>query len=496
MALQTTGTISLANIQTEFGGADPISLSEYYAGGTYVPASTGSIPSSGLISINAFYGTTARPPAWILDLSSIIINKYDSRTCCVYNTYNGKITIPANVRNTSYDALSSHGGIVEIDALGNATTTIVESFWAAMGGVAVDTSGNKYLFSSQSSKSNLIKLNSNNVFQWKKELATVYAGDSGPLEVVVDSSYIYTCSINNSNTAQLNLAKYDFSGNVIYAKLLPGANSSNYYEYSNKNQLGIGNTYLYFTTVIRIPSPSSAAVVVGRFTKETGIRVGSNNGQISQGNNHTTGGSIVGSDGYVYNSSIFGSGSSYDLVTTKFAETNGPANAVFTQHIVLSISSYKHICGAHAIDSSNNIYVCCSIESYSSNTVLIAKYNSSGIIQWQRRFSHNKANTFSLSAPKILVDNAGSYIMVIGNLVVKLPVDGSLTGSYSNNLSASYSGYNFIYDASTFTTNTALLGTSTAAFSTTAQTDQTSVAADTSITLRSQSITKLIRDLP
>ena len=52
-----------ADIQTEFGGSNPISLSEYYAGGSYVPAGTsgtyGAVPSSGTISIRNFYGTTS-----------------------------------------------------------------------------------------------------------------------------------------------------------------------------------------------------------------------------------------------------------------------------------------------------------------------------------------------------------------------------------------------------------------------------------------------------
>ena len=33
MALQSSGAISLSDIQTEFGGGNPISLSEYYRGG-------------------------------------------------------------------------------------------------------------------------------------------------------------------------------------------------------------------------------------------------------------------------------------------------------------------------------------------------------------------------------------------------------------------------------------------------------------------------------
>lgn len=37
MTLQTSGAISLSQVQSEFGGSNPISMSEYYRGGAYVP---------------------------------------------------------------------------------------------------------------------------------------------------------------------------------------------------------------------------------------------------------------------------------------------------------------------------------------------------------------------------------------------------------------------------------------------------------------------------
>jgi hypothetical protein len=39
MALQTSGSISLEDIESEFGGGNPISIGDYYRGGSYVPAS-------------------------------------------------------------------------------------------------------------------------------------------------------------------------------------------------------------------------------------------------------------------------------------------------------------------------------------------------------------------------------------------------------------------------------------------------------------------------
>lgn len=49
MALQTSGAISLADVQTEFGGVNPISISEYYG-------KVAGIPASGTISLSHFYG--------------------------------------------------------------------------------------------------------------------------------------------------------------------------------------------------------------------------------------------------------------------------------------------------------------------------------------------------------------------------------------------------------------------------------------------------------
>jgi len=78
MTLPTSGPLSLSDIQTEFGGSNPISLNEYYAGGSYVPAGTtgtnGAVPSSGTISISNFYGTSKT----IIQLTSPISVAYAS----------------------------------------------------------------------------------------------------------------------------------------------------------------------------------------------------------------------------------------------------------------------------------------------------------------------------------------------------------------------------------------------------------------------------------
>jgi hypothetical protein len=63
MALQTTGAITLAQIQTGFGGVNPIGMNEYYRGGVNVPnvgTLNPNIPTSGAISMQNFYGAKVR----------------------------------------------------------------------------------------------------------------------------------------------------------------------------------------------------------------------------------------------------------------------------------------------------------------------------------------------------------------------------------------------------------------------------------------------------
>lgn len=59
MALQTSGQIKLSEIQAEFGGSNPIGISEYYLNGPYTTSNNTGVPTSGEITSSDFYGTTA-----------------------------------------------------------------------------------------------------------------------------------------------------------------------------------------------------------------------------------------------------------------------------------------------------------------------------------------------------------------------------------------------------------------------------------------------------
>lgn len=61
MALQTSGAISLSQVQGEFGGSNPIAMSEYYRNGSYVPSTITTTTST-----TGWYGQFSPLWTWIV----------------------------------------------------------------------------------------------------------------------------------------------------------------------------------------------------------------------------------------------------------------------------------------------------------------------------------------------------------------------------------------------------------------------------------------------
>lgn len=70
--LPSSGTLSLSGFQNEFGGSNPISMSEYYQGGAYTTANNDEIPTSGPISVSSFY--SAFKVATVSEITDAIVN--------------------------------------------------------------------------------------------------------------------------------------------------------------------------------------------------------------------------------------------------------------------------------------------------------------------------------------------------------------------------------------------------------------------------------------
>jgi tryptophan-rich sensory protein len=94
-----------------------------------------------------------------------------------------------------------------------------------------------------------------------------------------------------------------------------------------------------------------------------------------------------------------------------------------------------------AIDSSNNVYY----YGILSNVGYIFKINSSGVLQWTRKLSLNGLlETFKVNIINdIMYITGGGYVSEfdLGGFIMKLPTDGSKTGTYGN----------FVYSSETAT---------------------------------------------
>lgn len=88
MTLPTSGIITLSQIQTEFGGSNPIGLNEYYNGGSYVTSNdyAPNVPSSGKISLSNFYSAKKN------SLITSVFTTVGTNTFTIPSTLRGPIT--------------------------------------------------------------------------------------------------------------------------------------------------------------------------------------------------------------------------------------------------------------------------------------------------------------------------------------------------------------------------------------------------------------------
>ena len=120
MALQSSGLIRLSQIQTEFGGSNPISLSEYYRGGAYVTANNTSVPTSSTITLSNFYGATKQ---FTFTLSTNQEN-WDLRSAATTAGWDGSAPLIVNINSGVYvwsDTTATAGLIISGSFAGGLT---------------------------------------------------------------------------------------------------------------------------------------------------------------------------------------------------------------------------------------------------------------------------------------------------------------------------------------------------------------------------------------
>lgn len=338
--------------------------------------------------------------------------------------------------------------------------------------IATDASGNVYVAgnsdinASATNNYQIAKYNSTSTLQWQYSLGA--SNEERVYGIAVDaSSNVYLCGyIFDGTSVDNGIVKLNSSGTLQWQRRLGSSGSDD-------AGFGIavdasGNVYTCGYTT----APGSNAFLLAKYNSSGTIqwqrRLWGSSG------NQSTGQSVaVDNSGNAYVCGYSTAAGNNDIQLAKY-DTSG------TLQWQRRLSSSSADLGMSvALDSSANVYLVGYSNTSGANNYQIAKYNSSGAIQWQRSLGGSASADRGLG---ITVDSAGGvcvngYSNVGGDddfLFARLPSDGSKTGTYT------VGGYSIDYSASSLTDAASSLTSAT-----TSLTDSTGGLAQASSSLTS-----------
>lgn len=301
-------------------------------------------------------------------------------------------------------------------------------------GLALDSSENVYTTAGldvggSNIDTYLFTLNSSGAGQLGRRLSGLSSEQAGG--VAVDSSGNIIVGSDGafapSYYKQAVVVKYNSSGTVQWQRSMNSGDAGT-------NAVAVdGSGNVYFTGVQnRSSSPASFLAKLNSSGTLQWVR------QLGGGNYFT--GLAVTSSGNVYVTGYVVSGGYTQLELNKI-DTNG--TNLWTRAITRGSSTFGLNGSGIALDSSENVFVC----GTANSNILIAQYDSSGNIQFQRSITYSGGAS---NGGGMAVD--GTYMYITGYaavsgrgndaIVAKLPKNGSSTGTYGA----------WTYAASSFTT--------------------------------------------
>jgi hypothetical protein len=287
-----------------------------------------------------------------------------------------------------------------------------------------------YAVGQQSGAANLVKYNNAGVIQWQRRI-TPSANAIQVNSVAVDSA------------GNVIIGGYSWSGAGYYHMAIGKYNSSGTYLWGSSMFTGANN----FGYTVATDS-TNAGYVLGHGTSGSGAIIIKNNAAgtnlftqnvYASGQNHTFWAATCDSGDNLLSMGTYGdTGGSFVLKQN--------SSGVIQWQRIIQIQSGQFQSGI-AVDSTNAVYV------VTAGSHII-KYNSSGVIQWQRSFTRTSGTTQITS---IRIDGS-NYVITGGTdttsgdiVLAKLPIDGTLTGTYT------IGGSNFVYAASSLSDSAASL---------------------------------------
>ena len=295
---------------------------------------------------------------------------------------------------------------------------------------AVDSSGNVYVVGQDNTPNCIIfKLNSSGALQWQKSLGDdIYANVF--MNAALDSfGNIFVSGItetySSGNVDDFLIGKYNSSGTLQFQNQIYDPSQVGYNEGFGITVDSSGNYY-----------------PVGTVNYVTGFVAKFNSSNVLQWQKQFTPATI--DDTVIfYSSCADSSGNIYccgDYISATLNNNKGvivkvnASGAIVWQRYLNDALGYNVRFYSISIDSSNNLYVCGYGNTATVATTYIVKYNSSGVLQWQRSLS----TQYNGVGYGITVDSTGNYYVTgyasngvgLNSVTFKLPTDGARTGTY------------------------------------------------------------------
>tara|TARA_R110000823_G_scaffold275718_1_gene394412 strand:- start:973 stop:2301 length:1329 start_codon:yes stop_codon:yes gene_type:complete len=356
-------------------------------------------------------------------------------------------------------------------------------------GLAIDSSDNLYVcgYSTISGEFDerflVAKYNSSGTIQWQRLFGNGFA--YGEAAAVDTSGNVYFAGYGYGEGAgdqEFYIVKYNSSGTLQWQRTLGGASADKAYAI----HLDSSNN-VYVSGDSRSTGAGGQDILLAKYSSSGVIQWQRSLGGASNDESHSI---ATDSSGNVYIA-----GYSYSVVADSvllLAKYN-PSGTLQWQRALYN-SYGTSTAQAVAVDSNNDVYI--TGEEFISGSVrrqmIVAKYNSSGTIQWQRMLGAS-SDEFSYSIAvdsldDIYITGKTPNIGVGGQEVItaKLANDGSLLGTYV------LDGVNITYAVSTLTTTTPTL---TAATSSLTSSTSSRTTAASSRTDAVSSLTSYLVDL-
>jgi len=330
--------------------------------------------------------------------------------------------------------------IAKFDSLGTLQwqTTLGGSAGDRGRGIAVDSSDNIYITGESSTNGLIAKYSSSGSLLWQRVLI---GGTTAGYSVAVDSSdNVYICGRTTSGAgAPLFIAKYDSSGTLQGQRFLGVNTATNGYGVAID---GSDNVYVFGDT--DGDGAGDLDMLIAKYNSSLSIQWQRTLGDSVKEEGY---GCDVDSSGNVYVSGFTQTDSN---TTTAILAKYNTSGDIQWQRSLSTTNKYAIGYAIAVDDTGNNVYVggvTNKLDSGNSYDVLIAKYNSSGTLQWQRTFGTNSSERLEGIFVKDNVVYACARTGIPAKyLIIKIPADGSLTGTYD--------GGNYVYQSSSLTSAT------------------------------------------